>query len=380
MNRHGLAPRLLLSLGGVVTALVLLELTARIAAPDLPVPDYASPFRFDDQIGYELAPHAVVGAETMNSEGFRGPDRVIPKPANVYRVLAIGDSVVQAVIGGIRYEESWPKLLEDLLPGVSAGSPLTRGTRYEVINAGVGGYASAQAFNRLKSRGLKYQPDLVIVLVGSNDMYFSWLHEWRPGLGLHNIPAATAGLIRLEPDGAPDLWTTAKRRVLQLSYVARLVQRARQRSDRPGPLEIVHAVPVERRVPLNQAALDAYRASLERIHDLVSESGIVTAIVAYPMIVSRDLIDDLDALPTHPTVQDFVDAYERYVAAVRSFAATHHDVVLIDAAKTFSSRPIEQRARLFVDWEHLSSEGNRLMAEIAARAIAQGGIVVRNRR
>src|SRR5207244_1737730 len=110
-----------------------------------------------------LAPHAVVDAETMNSDGFRGPDRAIPKPANVYRVLAIGDSVVQAVIGGIRYEESWPTLLEELLPGASAAP--ARAIRYEVINAGVGGYASWQALNRLRSRGLKYQPDLLIVLV-----------------------------------------------------------------------------------------------------------------------------------------------------------------------------------------------------------------------
>lgn len=66
---------------------------------------------------------------TTSSQGIRNEEVTVPKPKNVFRVLALGDSFTFG--WGVNLEESWPKLLEKRLslPGKSV----------EVINAGAPG-------------------------------------------------------------------------------------------------------------------------------------------------------------------------------------------------------------------------------------------------
>jgi len=90
---------------------------------------------------------------TTNSLGLRGPE-IGPKPAGVRRVLALGDSFTFG--HAVEASEAWPAVLQELL--AARGGP-----RYEVVNAGIGGYGTGQQlllYDELQSR---VEPDLVVL-------------------------------------------------------------------------------------------------------------------------------------------------------------------------------------------------------------------------
>ena len=364
-SRHALGARLLVSVVSALVTLGLVEAGLRLAMPDLsgvvfsPVTSEESPFRFDPRIGYELKPYGVIGDERMNSDGFRGPERAVPKPSDVYRLLAIGDSVVEATIGDVRFEQSWAARLERSLAAPRGAA----GLRYEVINAGVGGYVSWQALARLQTRGLKYQPDLVIVLVGWGDLLYGMEPRWYPTVSLTDVPDARAGQTP---------WRAARRSVLRLSFVARLVHRLRT-LRRPTRVEVARTA--ERRRAFNQAALENYVANMEKIRDVVTGSGATLAVVAFPTLLTRGLLEELQRSDTGPTLGDYADAIDRYRTAIRSLANRHSGVILIDAAEAFAAKAPAEQERLFVDPVHLSPEGNELLADIVRASLARTGKV-----
>lgn len=100
----------------------------------------------------------------IDSRGFRTQEFTVPKPANTFRILNIGDSVVFG--WEVHQEATYGKQLEQLL---NANDP---SKNYEVINAGIPGWNPEDERNFLLGEGLQYQPDLVILdLTIVNDIY-----------------------------------------------------------------------------------------------------------------------------------------------------------------------------------------------------------------
>jgi lysophospholipase L1-like esterase len=109
--------------------------------------------RFSATKGYELDP----AYEHINSRGLR--DREYPplKPANTFRILALGDSFTYGA--GVSSKETYVKQLEAMLNE----TPNDRGLRYEVLNAGVPGYNTHQELIHLREVGLQYNPDMILI-------------------------------------------------------------------------------------------------------------------------------------------------------------------------------------------------------------------------
>lgn len=97
-------------------------------------------------------------AVTINDKGLRDrPHEYMPSPG-VFRIVVLGDSFMEAY--QVTLEESLPYLLQERLA--------VRGV--EVVNLGVGGYGTIQAYLALREEGLRYQPDLVILAFFGNDV------------------------------------------------------------------------------------------------------------------------------------------------------------------------------------------------------------------
>ena len=117
----------------------------------------------DPEIGHEHAPNRsafLMGVDVRtNSLGLR--DRAFPveKPTGVRRMLVLGDSMTFG--WGARQEDAYPKVLERLLNG--------NGEQYEVINAGVGNYNTAQEVAYFRERGRHLRPDEVVLGFYIND-------------------------------------------------------------------------------------------------------------------------------------------------------------------------------------------------------------------
>jgi lysophospholipase L1-like esterase len=62
--------------------------------------------------------------------------------------------------------------------------------------------------------------------------------------------------------------------------------------------------------------------------------------------------------------------HARYAAAVRAFAASRPDIVLIDVGERFDAVGRDERLDLFTDHAHLTPRGNELFADAVHRALA----------
>ncbi|RKY31182.1 MAG: hypothetical protein DRP74_05370 [Candidatus Omnitrophota bacterium] len=110
---------------------------------------------------YELRPNAVQGRVHINSDGFRDKDYSLVKPQGVFRIIVLGDS--EAFSQSLALEDTMPKKLEVEL------NKNCLGLDFEVLNMGVEGYNTIQEWEFLKVKGLKYNPDLVILYYTFND-------------------------------------------------------------------------------------------------------------------------------------------------------------------------------------------------------------------
>jgi hypothetical protein len=106
---------------------------------------------------------------SLNSLGFRTPERPFKKPEGVKRIVTLGGSTT---VDGFTDAETWPARLEERLNERYR----SKGVRVEVINLGVDMAASPTSLLDLAFLGLEYGPDLVISYDGVND---TWLvgHE-----------------------------------------------------------------------------------------------------------------------------------------------------------------------------------------------------------
>ena len=101
----------------------------------------------------------------MNALGLRGPETTIDKAPNTLRVMIYGGSHVfdQNVSG----HSDWPRLVEKHLHDSGF-------TNVEVLNLGTPGHATTDAVGRLLTEGHRFEPDIVLLDNGWNDLkYFA---------------------------------------------------------------------------------------------------------------------------------------------------------------------------------------------------------------
>lgn len=95
-------------------------------------------------------------AREINHLGLMDVEHVIPKPADVFRVVVLSGSIAND--GAIPFDERFWRKLE----GELAGAP-DKNRRVEVVNVSVHGYNEVQQVRLLEQVGLSYEPDLVVV-------------------------------------------------------------------------------------------------------------------------------------------------------------------------------------------------------------------------
>jgi lysophospholipase L1-like esterase len=134
-------------------------------------------------LGYELKPnYRDPGADTheslpaTNAHGQRDIERSIAKPPGTRRILLLGDSVV---VGNGIYDldDTISRQLEKQF----------QGHKIEVLNFGVGGYCTLAEVELLRTKGIKFQPDLVVLLFLGNDYVDSNLRVQKYG-SIHPRP------------------------------------------------------------------------------------------------------------------------------------------------------------------------------------------------
>jgi len=122
-------------------------------------------FRPLPYVMYGLKPHftrAGPQTQTSNGDGFRGREIVRPKPPGRLRIVCLGGSTTYGM--SLAEDETYPVQLERRLRELLPGRDI------EVINAGVESYTTAESLNNLVFRCLDFEPDVVLVYHGINDV------------------------------------------------------------------------------------------------------------------------------------------------------------------------------------------------------------------
>jgi lysophospholipase L1-like esterase len=98
-----------------------------------------------------------------NGKGYRGPEATYEKPEDVYRILIMGDSFVEAL--QVPYEQTFQAQLQAQLSQHD-----TPERRHEVVAMGRTGWGTMHEATYYQVEGYKYNADLVILMFYINDV------------------------------------------------------------------------------------------------------------------------------------------------------------------------------------------------------------------
>ena len=145
---------------GIVAAFALGELFARLIRPISTVE-----YQMEKDVGAILVPNQRARwvsrdydvTVVTNSAGFHDVEHAIEKPNDVYRIVVLGDSFMEAL--QVSIGQGYTQTLERML------QQWVKGKRVEVINLGISGTGPSQYYSLLKLKGLRYKPDLVLMTI-----------------------------------------------------------------------------------------------------------------------------------------------------------------------------------------------------------------------
>ena len=343
MAAPGLTRKLGFSAIVTVGVLLVLEVLAQvIRAPDLgelAEPEHTLPgqepimLRGSPYLLWELAPGERTehgGQVAVNEAGFRDRER---GEKTGPRLLALGDSSIYGF--GVHDAEVFTAVLEERLQGEAAGT--------EVINAGVPGYSTEQALNRLLRGGLDLEPD--VLLVGT---------LWSD----NNFDQFVDGELIVRYGSWSERPEARVRRALELSGLFRWLDYG-LRGGLPMPAFTVGWMTSpgqatgERRVPI-----DDYARNLARFCELMADRD--GGIVFVQLANIEDLRPSVEDPPWVPYREVMDQTAERCGAPLVSVPAAY-------AATKGSPR------ELFLDEMHPTARGHAVLAEAVHSALSEAG-------
>jgi lysophospholipase L1-like esterase len=265
-----------------------------------------------------------VARSPYNPQRFKGPLMAVPKPREVFRILCYGDSNTDGPKQG-----NWPEVLQEVLNQHSSPA----GRRYEVVNAGVAGYSSHQGLLRFQQEVKIYQPDLVIVSFGWNDVALAVGHAD------HEFQAS---------------WLQVH--LLRWLFKSRLYLVLLENIPLKSSTAIEHSLPEIARVPVTQ-----YLANMERFANLATQHG------ASIVFLTRPHREPAVTLSRLPPWRGNVPSYN---AALRGWAVERR-FPLLDVEALFDNLG----AAYFSDECHLTKDGHRTLAEALASVLSREALL-----
>ena len=302
---------------------------------------------------HELKPHvslpfsnADVPNDPTNHAGFRGPEFTDDKPADVYRIIAVGDSTTF----GVKTAESdtYARRLETTLREATK-QPI------EVLNAGIPGTNIYAHRLLIADKLIRYRPDLLIVYV---------LFNSRPEIEAFR---------RLEHKAArnEDVPVAIAHRILRRSRVYRLLRKAIKGGESreiESHFDAILRHLQQSNKEENRWVEVGFREDLEGIVGLSRRHGFHLLMVNS---VHRALVDDKLQLRQDPslTPSGLVVSSDHYRNFLQSICR-ENDIVFLDPTDAFLEATAAGE-NLFADPVHFNESGHHLMSEIIFATVKQ---------
>jgi len=344
--RRRLPLALVLLVGSSIASVALGEalLRATGARPMFVNPEHALLWRHDPKLGWHhqagqrasvFIPRYMSYEVRINAKELRGPDVPYERSAGHPRVLMLGDSQTWGV--GVAEDET-------------AASVLQAATGAEVINGGVSGFSTDQELQWLLAEGVRYRPDLVVLVISGNDDWGNLRERMYWIYGKPRYRLTSAGLVLDNvPVPPPPQW---RRTALWVRTHSALLFRTELLIERavPGRLARIAAGEPASGQPFPFALTLA----------LVDEIGRVAAAAGARLLVVTSAFDWLppEEFP-RSTYRDFVDALRR------------RGSIVIDTTGDAEF----DRARMNGPDGHWNAHGHRFVADRIAAEIERHGLL-----
>jgi lysophospholipase L1-like esterase len=338
INSRGILINVSLLIFSTLIAFALSEIALRIMGFH---PMYVSPerdrfWKYDSLLGWAHEPGQEGIFETpqfrtsvsINDKGLRDRPHSYARQKDAQRILVLGDSFAWGY--GVEESERFSQFLEKSMD-------------VEVINAGVSGYSTDQELLWYRNEGIKYETDLVILVltgndVGDNEQELVSTIYYKPRFVLEGSQLVLRGspVPKTSPQGV-FIYSLSQRSALAYFVVQRyfdvrsLYGEIRANADRPSPSAAVLDAPTE-----------SFRLTIALIHEMreLAESR-----NAKFMIVSTDRWWNSRSS----------ENYEDFIARLRT-----EDFLVLDVE---SMPGFDSEEMLIPDDGHWSQPGHEFVAE-----------------
>lgn len=297
--------------------------------------------QFDSLSGWELVPGYTSDDLRINRHGFRGPEFV---HAKTQRVICLGDSIT---FGPAGEKNTYPAALQEALSKEKLSLPA------EVINAGINAQSTYNMLFRVK-RILRYNPKVVIVMAGWNDLFLEDIRAYRD----NRRPFSS-------------YWHVEDGKCIR----SHLLNRITTRKKAPEKNIALSYTPDEF-IPFN------FEYNLTKIISRITCSGVKAALVTLPKLVPDDPENLTPAAKRKVLLPEYIDAgdldaflkvYKAYDGSIKR-VAENQSIPLFDAEAHMNEQK-RPRSTFFDDTAHLTRQGTKLLGKFIASRLMDEGIV-----
>lgn len=367
--------RIKIGLINVAIFAVVGEATMRVADPVLA----RSGLFGDKHTPANLKPHSVVrgSISLANSQGFKDRERSFERSESSPRVVAIGDSFTWGA--GVSYDETFVTLVERRLQAVAQGA--------EVINLGVPAWGPHEEFHLLKTYGIRFHSDLVMLnfFIG-NDIQ----NKRGDDVNLPEILVVAGQSYYVHSNGnwahdvlGPSRWYLYHNLNYLIQVGSLRLQRPSGEQDFKGGVDMPPVVPHERYLRGIHESSDIYlvvdspyfehhwnrtKATLLAMRDFLRVNKVPLLIVLIPAPVQLDPVLQAEYLASVNASAQQYD-FQKPSRLLRAWCV-ENEVPVVDLLPAFEAAGSPDRL-YFQNDIHWSAEGHKLAAETIAPVLEE---------
>ncbi len=348
---------LTISLPALLIFLIILEVILRTVYSPInleeltgivPTPDPMSKWAMNDPYAaFTGIPGQFAPDKTINSYGFIStPEIKKEKDSSVLRIVILGESSSAGTGYILKDQETWPWILSEILND-------SLDQKVEVINAAMGAYTSFESYGRLWSRIRFFNPDMVIVNHGWNEMYY-----FNDEMANNPTGAKKPGWTVNQPIKVRTIEPNALDGALSWSQIY-----SRLRSMTGTPINNGEvAEPKELQNSYNPIGIEIWRENLRLIKEFCLNRNIKLLVFKQPTLITESTKPE-DQKRCRISNHGF--DYEAHVDAYKAIYKVIDDEIefVIDGTS------ISGKGSYFYDHVHTTPEGSQAIANLAAQKL-----------